>query len=64
MTQPSDAAKKKAMEDAAKAAAEELKKLDPKAVKLLSDFWKRHYVLTGHKRLAHVLMGYKAKKSK
>jgi hypothetical protein len=48
------------MEAAAQRAAEELAKLRaeyPEAVRLVAEWWRRHYLLAGHKRLARALLG-------
>ena len=48
------------MEAAAQRAAEDLANLrrdHPEAVALMVDWWKRHYLAAGHKRLGRVLLG-------
>ena len=52
------------METAARRAAEELAALrrdHPEAVALVVDWWKRHYLAAGHKRLGRVLLGQQAR---
>jgi len=44
------------MDMAADAAAKELEKLDPVAVRAVADWWKAHYLKAGHKRLARKLL--------
>ncbi|HZU08161.1 MAG TPA: hypothetical protein VFB73_19555 [Chloroflexota bacterium] len=48
------------MDAAAERAAEELAALrreHPEAVALVVDWWKRHYLAAGHRRLGRVLLG-------
>jgi hypothetical protein len=48
------------MDAAAKAAAADLAVLreqQPEGVALMVDWWKRHYLAAGHKRLGRVLLG-------
>jgi hypothetical protein len=48
------------MDAAAKQAAAELESLraeHPQAVALMIDWWRKHYLAAGHKRLARVLLG-------
>jgi hypothetical protein len=55
------------MDAAAKQAAAELESLraeNPQAVALIVDWWKRHYLAAGHKRLARVLIGRGAARSR
>jgi len=44
------------MDAAAEAAAKELDKLDPVAVRAVADWWKAHYLKAGHKRLGRKLL--------
>ena len=51
------------MDAAAMSAAEDLARLrdeNPEAVALMVEWWKRHYLGAGHKRLARVLLGRSA----
>jgi hypothetical protein len=51
------------MDAAAKAAAADLERLraeHPEAVAMMVEWWKRHYLGAGHKRLARVLLGRSA----
>jgi hypothetical protein len=51
------------MDAAAKSAAEDLARIrdeNPEAVALMVEWWKRHYLGAGHKRLARVLIGRSA----
>ena len=51
------------MDAAAKSAAADLERLrdeNPEAVALMVEWWKRHYLGAGHKRLARVLLGRSA----
>jgi hypothetical protein len=51
------------MDVAAKSAADDLARLraeHPEAVALMVDWWKRHYLAAGHKRLGRVLIGRSA----
>jgi len=51
------------MDAAAKSAAADLERLrqeNPEAVALMVEWWKRHYLGAGHKRLARVLIGRSA----
>jgi len=54
-TEEMDAAAQRAAEDLAK-----LREQHPEAVGLMVDWWKRHYLGAGHKRLARVLLGRQA----
>jgi hypothetical protein len=52
------------MEAAAQRAATDLAALraeHPQAVALIADWWKRHYLAAGHKRLGRVLLGQPAR---
>ena len=44
------------MDEAAEVAKAELAKLDAGAVKVIKDWWQRHYLKAGHKRLGRVLL--------
>jgi hypothetical protein len=51
------------MDAAAKTAAEDLARVrdeNPQAVALMVEWWKRHYLGAGHKRLGRVLLGRSA----
>ncbi len=54
-TEEMDAAAQRAAEDLAR-----LREEHPEAVALIVDWWKRHYLGAGHKRLARVLIGRQA----
>lgn len=48
------------MDTAAKTASEDLARIraeNPEAVALMVEWWKRHYLGAGHKRLGRVLLG-------
>jgi len=44
------------MDEAAEVAAKELAELDAGAVKVVKDWWEKHYKSAGHKRLGRVLL--------
>jgi len=44
------------MDQAAEVAAGELKDLDPKAVKVVAEWWRKYYRTAGHKRLGRQLV--------
>lgn len=44
------------MDKAAEIAAKELEKLDPVAVRTVADWWKAHYLASGHRRLGRKLL--------
>ena len=43
-------------DEAAAIAAEELKKLPQEQVKVVADWWAKHYMSAGHKRLGRLLV--------
>lgn len=43
-------------DEAAAVAAVELKTLPPEQVKVVADWWARHYMKAGHKRLGRLLV--------
>lgn len=43
-------------DEAARIAAEELKTLPAEHVKLVADWWAKHYMSAGHKRLGRLLV--------
>jgi len=47
---------KNPFDEAAAVAAEELKKLPPDQVKVVADWWAKHYMSAGHKRLGRLLV--------
>jgi len=47
---------KNPFDEAAKIAAEELKKLPPDQVKIVADWWAKYYMSAGHKRLGRLLV--------
>ncbi len=52
------------MEAAARRAAQDLatiRERHPDAVALMAEWWKRHYLAAGHKRLGRVLLGRDAR---
>ena len=50
------ATEKNSFDEAAAVAAEELKKLSPDQVKVVADWWAKHYMSAGHKRLGRLLV--------
>jgi len=50
-------------DEAAAVAAEELKKLPPDQVKVVADWWAKHYMSAGHKRLGRLLVAIAKGKS-
>jgi hypothetical protein len=54
-TQDAEAIKAK-MDEAAKAAEKELKKLDKEAVKVVATWMKTHFTAAGYKRLSRLLV--------
>ena len=46
------------MDEAAKLAESDLKKLDPEKVKVVADWWNGHFHKTGHKRLGRLLVTF------
>ena len=44
------------MDEAAKIADEDLGNLQATHVKAVADWWKKHYLKSGHKRLAKILL--------
>ena len=46
----------KAFDEAAAVAAEELKKLPAEQVKVVADWWAKHYMTAGYKRLGRLLV--------
>jgi len=49
-------AEKNSFDEAAAVAAEELKKLPTDQVKVVADWWAKHYMSAGHKRLGRLLV--------
>ena len=47
---------KNPFDEAAAIAAEELKKLPQEPVKVVADWWAKHYMSAGHKRLGRLLV--------
>ena len=47
---------KNRFDEAAAIAAEELKKLPPDQVKVVAEWWAKHYMSAGHKRLGRLLV--------
>jgi hypothetical protein len=47
---------KNRFDEAALVAAEELKKLPAEQVKVVADWWAKHYMSAGHKRLGRLLV--------
>ena len=47
---------KNPFDEAAAIAAEELKKLPAEHVKVVADWWAKHYMSAGHKRLGRLLV--------
>ena len=47
---------KNSFDEAAAVAAEELKKLPLDQVKVVADWWAKHYMSAGHKRLGRLLV--------
>jgi len=47
---------KNPFDEAAAVAAEELRKLPPDQVKVVADWWAKHYMSAGHKRLGRLLV--------
>jgi hypothetical protein len=47
---------KNSFDEAAAIAAEELKTLPPEQVKIVADWWAKHYMSAGHKRLGRLLV--------
>jgi hypothetical protein len=47
---------KNSFDEAAAIAAEELKTLPPEEVKIVADWWAKHYMSAGHKRLGRLLV--------
>jgi hypothetical protein len=47
---------KNSFDEAAAVAAEELKKLPQDQVKVVADWWAKHYMSAGHKRLGRLLV--------
>jgi hypothetical protein len=52
----SSSSEKNSFDEAAAVAAEELKKLPPNEVKVVADWWAKHYMSAGHKRLGRLLV--------
>ena len=52
----SSAGDKNSFDEAAAIAAEELKKLPAEQVKVVADWWAKHYMSAGHKRLGRLLV--------
>lgn len=50
------------MDKAAELADEELKEISKDSVILVADWWKKHYLKSGHKRLAKILLTFATKK--
>ena len=48
------------MDAAAKSAEADLKNLDKSAIIAVTTWWRNNYLKAGHKRLAHILLNYKA----
>ena len=46
------------MDRAAEEAAREIESIDKGAVKAVAEWWARHYMSAGHKRLGRILLGY------
>ena len=49
------------MDAAAAAAKKELDELPKDAVKVVREWWEKHYLTAGHKRLARALLGKETK---
>ena len=54
---------KNPFDEAAAIAAEELKKLPKEQVKVVADWWAKHYMSAGHKRLGRLLVAVSKGKS-
>ncbi len=52
----SSVGEKNSFDEAAAVAAEELKKLPAEQVKVVADWWAKHYMSAGHKRLGRLLV--------
>ena len=46
------------MDEAAKLAESDLKKLDPEKVKVVAEWWNSHFRQSGHKRLGRLLVTF------
>ena len=46
------------MDEAAEAAAEQLKEVPEEHIKSIANWWKKNYMKAGHKRLAKTLLKY------
>lgn len=49
------------MDAAAQVAKKELDELPQEAVKIVREWWQKHYLTAGHKRLARALLGKETK---
>jgi hypothetical protein len=52
----SSAGERNSFDEAAAVAAEELKQLPSEQVKIVADWWAKHYMSAGHKRLGRLLV--------
>jgi len=50
------------MDSAAEFAKEQLKNVPEDHIRSVANWWKKHYLKSGHKRLAKVLLTYASKK--
>ena len=57
---------KKKMDDAAEAAGQDLTQggVTAEALEAMGNWWKKHYMAAGHKRLAKMVLGYASKEQK